>query len=149
MFRGTEASLLFLLLRLQGNHLLLQAQILQLPVVNLHLESLYLIKSLLFAVHGGQSVPVPPWGPGAPLLPSSCLPCWEMAVILIQLTFLLLTSCQSVCPLTFIWSSLLHLKICKVGKNQKLSELSNVKVKYIGDNFFTETTPALALNISG
>ena len=51
---GSQDVLQLLLLRLHGDHLLLQAPILQLPVVNLHLESLYLIKSsstfLLFAL---------------------------------------------------------------------------------------------------
>ena len=51
---GMYCSSSFSDFRLQGDHLLLQAPILQLPVVNLHLESLYLIKSsstfLLFAL---------------------------------------------------------------------------------------------------
>ena len=42
---GSQDVLQLLLLSLQGDHLLLKVPILQLPVVNLHLESLYLIKS--------------------------------------------------------------------------------------------------------
>ena len=57
---GRQDVLQLLLLSLESHHLLLQAPVLQLPVVDLHLQSLYLVQSLLPAPCCGQSVPVPP-----------------------------------------------------------------------------------------